>query len=769
MSKVATRYLEVDPWCIVEKGFHPERSLVSESIFSVGNEFMGVRGMFDEGYGGDSLVGSYFNGVFEYRDLPGKPSFLGPISRTHFMVNAVNWLHSPIVFDGERLDLARSRVSDFERVLDFRTGVYRRSFVWHAESGKRLRLGFERLTSMNDPNLGVQRLELESLDGGGLVEIEAGLDFTVPHAAVGHCLWHEVRVEADRELAAVLCRLPESGHRVCSTMRLASSGKAEVKPMGRDRFAGYRVAVRLAENLPAILDRIVVNTVERQAGIADDAVWAAGLAAARERGAVGYEQARGRQLDWWGRFWEQVGVGIDGDPENEQGVRFGIFQLTQTYSGVDPSLNVAAKGLTGEDYWGHAWWDTETYCLPFYLFTNPKAAKNLLGYRHLTLPNAVRRSAADDCVGARYPMCSIDGYEACPAWQHGDLEIHVSAAVGYGIWHYVRVTGDREFLHGPGIEMLLEICRFYASRGGWGQQTGKFGFYGVMGADEFHMMVDNNCYTNVMAKKCFEWTLQTVAEMRQAALPGLEAALAKAEVDESTLRDWENMALNMHVPLDEESGIYEQHSGFFNYPHTNVAKIPPEDYPLYGHWSYFRIFRTDMTKQPDVLLLHFFFSGEFSDQSKLVNYRYYEPRCSHESSLSPGIHSILAAELGMHEKAFEYWGHAARLDLDDYNRNTGAGLHTTSMAAAWMNLVYGFGGMRSDRECLVFRPSMPASWNRFSFKIRYRDSAVKVVVDRAQASFELIEGDEVEAEVFGEKILVTAAGVSRPMPKERVA
>jgi len=773
MSKIASRYLEIDPWRIVEKGFHRDRDKVSESIFSVGNEFMGVRGYFEEGYSGPSMLGSYFNGVFEYAPNPKKEWFNGTPDRYHFLVNTVDWLHTRISAEGEKLDLATSKITGFERSLDMREGVLRRSFVWELSSGQKLRVCFERLTSMVDAPLGLQRLAVEALEGSANLQIEAGLEFATrgnTHWNPGESLWSVVKAEAQDGVLAILGKLPESGRRVGATMRLAGELSLTTEVVTREKYIGWKMTHSLVPGRPLTLDRIVANTVERNADIADDTVWEAIVAAAKERHGVTFEKARADQAAWWAQVWERTGVSIEGDPENEQGVRFGIFQLTQTYHGLDPANNVAAKGLTSEHYGGYAWWDTETYCLPFYVFTNPRAARNLLGFRHLTLPGAVRRSASDDCEGARYPMCTIDGDESCIVWQHGDLEIHVGEAVAYGIWHYVNITGDREFLYSSGMEMLIQISRFYASRGGWGQQTGKFGFYGVMGPDEFHMMVDNNCYTNFMAGKVFAWTLEAMEEMRRNAPERLEAIAKKTQLRPEEVPAWQHIAENIYLPQNRKTGVYEQHQGYFNYPHTDISKIPPTDYPLQNHWSYYRTFRTDMHKQPDVLLLHFFFSHEFSERNKRANYEFYEPRCSHESSLSPGVHSILAAELGQHDKAFSYWGHSARLDLDDYNRNTDHGLHTTSMAASWLNVVYGFGGLRTDGPCLSFRPSLPGKWNQFSFKLQIREGTLTVTVTPRRAEFAIAGIDSLEIEMFGKRHVVAAGTVLKvPMPKKRVA
>lgn len=754
MSKVASRYLEVDPWLVVEKGFHAPQGEVSESLFSLGNEFMGVRGYFEEGYSGKSLPGSYFNGIYEYAPAAVDQGFVGMVSQTHFMINSLDWLYTRIKLDGEQLDCATSRIGSFERTLDMQAGTLTRRLVWTTRKGRKLRLTFQRFVSMATANLGCQRIVAEPLNFSGVLELTLGLDFRPLHQMAGKNFWTEIRKGAQDGLLGILAHTETSGQRVFSSCAVKTSAPHKRTRLESDKFIGSRISLPLKQGIPCTIDKIAVNAVEKNRKTSDALVWSAGMRLAGKLAPVSYDAALARHAAYWSNTWKTGDVTIEGDAENQQGIRFSIFHLHQAYHGIDPRLNITAKGLTGEMYWGWTWWDTETYCLPFYLFTNPRAARNLLGYRHSTLPGAIKRAGQLDCEGARYPMGTIDGAEACVTWQHGDLEIHVSAAVAYGIWHYLRITGDKAFLYTQGIEMLLQISRYYASRGQWAQVTGDFGFWGVMGADEFHMMVHNNCYTNVMARKAFEYTLQVVEEMRAEAPEKLMAVVRKVKLRPGELPDWKLKASRMRVPRDARSGIYEQHDGYFNLPHVDVAAIPPEQFPLYKHWAYVRIFRNDMIKQPDVLLLHFFFSHEYSLANKRANFEYYEPRCSHESSLSPAVHSILAAELGKSEQAYNFMRHAFRLDLDNYNRNTHEGVHTTSMAAAWMNVVYGYGGLRSDGRLLSFKPSLPKTWKSFSFKIAYRGSLLKVTIDKKQALFSVIEGPAVPLLVYGKKRLI---------------
>ena len=767
MAKVASRYLEVDPWLVTEKGFHAPRSEVSESLFALGNEFMGVRGYFEEGYSGKSLLGSYFNGIYEYAPSAVDQGFVGIVKQTHFMINSVDWLYTRIKLDGEQLDCATSRIGNFERTLDLRAGTLTRRFVWTTKKGRAVRLTFQRFVSMDTANLGGQRISVDPLNFSGALELTLGLDFTPLHHLANKNFWTEIKKGAQSGITGILAHTATSGQRVFASYAVKTTAPVKTTKIESDKFISTRLSLPLKQGVACTIDKIAVNAVAKNPKESDAEVWSQGMGLAKKLSATSYDAALDKHAAYWRKAWNTGDVAIEGDAENQQGIRFSIFHLHQAYHGVDPRLNITAKGLTGEMYWGWTWWDTETYCLPFYLFTNPRAARNLLSYRHATLPGAVARARQLDCEGARYPMGTIDGSEACATWQHGDLEIHVSAAVAYGIWHYLRITGDQAFLYTQGIEMLMQISRYYASRGQWAQVTKDFGFWGVMGADEFHMMVHNNCYTNVMAKKAFEYTLAVVKEMRAQAPDKLKAAMQKVKLRDGELADWKIKASRMRIPQDKQAGIYEQHDGYFNMPHVDVAKIPPEEFPLYKHWAYVRIFRNDMTKQPDVLLLHFFFSHEYALKNKKTNFEYYEPRCSHESSLSPAVHSILAAELGKFDKAYNYMQHAFRLDLDNYNRNSHEGVHTTSMAAAWMNVVYGYGGLRSDGDLLSFDPSLPKTWKSFSFKIAYRGAVLKVMVDKKQAAFAVIEGPAVPVRVYGKKHLIGKTETKIALPVNR--
>ncbi|MDO4743275.1 MAG: glycosyl hydrolase family 65 protein [bacterium] len=757
MAKIAEKYLKVDPWLVVEEGFHPDRSRVSESIFSLANELMGVRGYFDEGYSGDRLVGSYVNGIFDEKEIIHAAYFLGMAKRFCFMINTVDWLYTRIFIDGEQLDLNTSEFSDFIRTLDMKKGIMTREFVWTTNTEKKLRLIFTRMLSMNNANMGFQKVEFIPLNFDGSVEIESGVDFNTIHELENKNFFNEVKRTDDGQYA-ILCKTLNSHQQLFSSFQIDADAK--LQPISREKFVGVKFSLPLKSGETNSFVKTVVNYADREKDTDSDLVWKTATKLADKLFKISFADEYSKHIKFWTNSWDRLDITVEGDDENQQGVRFCIFNLVQTYHGNDPTLNVGAKGLTGEYYYGWTWWDTETYCLPFYMFSNPQAAKSLLEYRYNTMPQAIERAKEMQCDGTCYPMGTIDGTESCGTWQHGNLEIHVTAAIPYGIWHYNRICKDKDFLYNKGFEMLLQASRYFASRGAWGSQTGKYGYFGVMGPDEFHMMVNNNCYTNFMAKKCFDFTLEVFDEIKTADFKKFNEVISRLNITDAEISDWKKKSENMYISFDQDSLLFEQHDGYYNLPYLDVKAIPHTQFPVYNNWEYGKIFRTSMTKQPDVLLFLFFYSQQFSKDILRANYDYYEPRCSHESSLSPSIHSILACDLGKVDQALEFSQYASRLDLDDYNRNANQGLHITSMAATWMNFVYGFGGMRSDGELLVFNPVLPQTWKSYSFKITYLGNILQVSVKNNSAFFRVLDGDMIKIKVFNNLYCVDKNGVT---------
>ncbi len=763
MAKVADIYFAVDPWKIIENGFDPAYSRVSESVFSLGNETQGVRGCFDEGGSVDSLRGAYTNGVFDMEQL--NRSNKGSIDKTHFMVPSAEWLMTGIELDGEKLDLGRVRFSDFTRTLDMKAGTLTRSFVWTTATGRQLKLTFLRFVDMLHRERAYQRVTLEALNFDGSVTFSSGLSFDAVHEGHRKCFWRNARVEAEAGRMLLQARTTASGQEEFAGALADLPGEVTINKNAQTAILTCTVSLQQAQ--PVHLDKKVVILFD---GTEGDELWQNGLAAMDACEKVSLDEALQAQVDYWNAYWRTSDIDIvPADDEvselvaaEQQGIHFCSFQLAQTYNGGSMKHNIGAKGLTGEAYNGHAFWDTEACCLPFYLFTNPQAARDLLLFRYNTLPMAIERAKMLDCKGACYPIATLNGDEACPLWQHASLQLQPSTAVAYGIWHYVHLTEDTDFLWRYGAEILLQIARFMASRVEKSSRTGKYGYYGVMGPDEFHMMVNNNAYTNYMGLRTLQYAAEVMTRMADEQPDACAALMQKTALTRNEIERWQHIADNMYIPQTAE-GVIEQHDGFFDLPHTEINDIPVSEFPLYEHWSYDRIYRSDMIKQPDVLMFLYLYNSSFSEQVKRVNYDFYQPRTIHESSLSPAIHSILAAELDKMDEAVSFFGYATRLDLDNYNRNTREGLHITSIAMAWAGIVYGFAGLRSDGDQLIFAPRLPERWKQLTFSIMYRGRVIRIRMEAEKTGFVLNEGEPLEVSIYGKPVTLT--GEERVIPR----
>jgi maltose phosphorylase len=678
------------------------------------------------------------------------------LAHSQFMVNTVDWVYTRLTCNSEPLDLAKIRFDSFERVLDMRTGVLTRSFFWHVDDGTVLHVEFERFLSMGDTHLTGQRITLRTVKGSARLSATVGLDFSPLHLSTGHNYWNCSGAAADGGTCRIVGTTEHTGHKLFAACSFRGLGSAVGLASNDNKFVGARTEKALAEGEEWCITRVAMLV----AAIGGGATASFEAAVAQNEAHLphcDYDMIKAESAAWWSQQWALSDVEIDGDEDNQQGIRYSIFQLHQTMHGAGHSALIGAKGLTGEFYNGNTFWETEVYCLPFYLFTNPAAAKSLLQFRYDTLPQALARAGQLDCDGAYYPIATISGEECCDLWQHANLQLQPSTAVAYGLWLYHSLMHDDEFMFSQGAEMLVGICRMLATRGGWDSKTGEYGFFAVMGPDEFAMMVNHNTYTNFMGQKTFRFALSVLEKMKNTASNLYDVLVQKVALGEEELVDWKHKADKMCILYEAKTELFEQHDGFFRLPHIDIASIPAEEFPLYSHWSYDRIYRGDMLKQPDVLMFMLMYNSDFTLSQLRANYDYYEPRCIHESSLSPSVHSILASQLGLKDQAYSLFRFAARLDLDNYNRNTREGLHISSIAANWMSVVYGFGGLRSDGETVSLAPVIPEAWNSYSFTLLLKGVPLRVKVTKDKVSLAVItQGDAtVNLLLYGIPVTVT--------------
>jgi len=720
MGKIAKKYLEVHPWKIEERGFHKDRALVSESLFSLSNEYMGVRGFFDEGYEGNTLIGTYYNGLYEVPQDIRKSHYKGISDKNHYMVNAANFFYTRIKLNDEIFVFNPDEISNFERSLDFNTGEYIRSY----QVKDLFKLTFKRILNMKNYEISHQFIEIEPINYHGHMSLDLGIDFNTKHW--GNPGFWDVLSYGKR------CSLGKTTTK--QHLYISYDIHVNTNHQKHYTFENNLNIETLSFNLidSVTIEKTICSLVDKSGTVEIDDLKSSSETLLKESN---YTQTLKMNQEFYMNYFKHNDIIIDGDEENQQGIRYCLFQLVNTYQGVSEQNNIGAKGLTGEAYSGHAFWDSETYGLPVYLFTNPKAAKNLLMFRYNTLDHARLRAKELDTKGACYPIATLNGDEACDLWQHASLQFQPTSGVAYAIWHYVKNTNDIDFLLNYGFEMLVEIARFFSSRGQFNHDLTKFGYYGVMGPDEFQMMVNHNAYTNYMAKSSMLYMIEVYDKYKND--PSIISISKKLKLSDHEMNVMKQQCELMFIPYNPKTKIYEQHEGFHDLPHINIHDIPEEEFPLYAHWSYDRIYRNDMIKQPDVLMFMFLYNQSFDIETKKANYDYYEPKTIHESSLSPSIHSIFAAELGYTKEALDFFGFATRMDLDDYNRNTNEGLHLTSIAAAWVNIVYGFGGLRSDGDVLKLSPFCPKRWKSYQFRIQYFDVNIEVYIDQKEIKLTL--------------------------------
>ncbi|HHT69419.1 MAG TPA: glycoside hydrolase family 65 protein, partial [Firmicutes bacterium] len=465
--------------------------------------------------------------------------------------------------------------------------------------------------------------------------------------------------------------------------------------------------------------------------------------------------------------WRDSDIRIEGDAAAQQGIRFNIFHLHQTYTGEDPRLNIGPKGFTGEKYGGSTYWDTEAYCLPFYLSTSDQEiSRNLLIYRHNHLEKAKENAQKLGLKGALYPMVTMTGEECHNEWEITFEEIHRNGAIAHAIFNYVRYTGDQDYLKEYGLDVLVEISRFWASRVNFQPRKGVYMILGVTGPNEYENNVNNNWYTNRIAAWCLEYTLEVLEQLRLNDQGEYQELTTRLNVSPEELEIWKDIVEKMYYPLVEDLGVFEQHDGFMDKELMSVDQIPAHELPLNQNWSWDRILRSCFIKQADVLQGLFFLGDRYGLETKKRNFDFYEPMTVHESSLSPCVYSIIAAEIGYQEKAYELYLRTARLDLDNYNNDTDDGLHITSMAGTWMSIVYGFGGLRIVDGHLCLAPFSPRQWKSYSFRLRFRNHRLEIVVDESEVTIKQEGGASLPLRVHGTLYNLVADGtIKHALPR----
>ncbi len=752
---MAKQYFTPANWTIGEGAYQPELNGFLETIFNLGNGYMALRGTPCEGFSaGKTTPGFYMPLIYDL--LPVNRRWWGGgrlNDQKSVMVGCGDYSGLRLHLDGVRFDPAGAKLADYERTLDMRTATLARRVDWRC--GKiNAAIEDQRFVSWADKHVAAFRLAFVP-GKTGRAEIAADL------VAGPEANWRVIDQRAVAGDGALLAARTEgSGFELATAMRVRvtcddQNVKTDRKLVKTDRGIERRFAFPVEKGRQYVVEKFVAVRSSRESGINDPAGQAGERVSAAFRD--GFEVLHDEHCAACDAFWADHDVIIEGDANAQQGIRYGLMQLRQSYLGDDARVNIGAKGISGPGYGGLYFWDSEIYMLPYYLYTDPAKAKNLVLFRHRTLAQARKRANWFGYNGAMYPWVTIDGNEVAADWEFAMMEIHINAAVPYAVWHYVEATGDAQLLLEGGAEMVLECCRFWADRVTWKPDRKQYLINAVTGPDEYAVLVNNNCYTNVTAKWTLEYGLQLLKQLSKQHPNESKKLVKKVGLTDEDTRRWRDIAKKMFVPYDEQRGIHVQDDSFLDLEERLAADIPDHERRLMDNWPWERLMRTQVLKQPDVLLLMFLLNDWFTAAQKQANYAFYEPRCIHDSSLSPCIHAIMAAEVGEDADAFRYYLHTARLDLDDVNRETAVGLHIACLAGSWMSVVNGFGGMRLRGGRLHFDPTLPERWERLSFQVAYRDRRIAVEIAPGEATFTLTAGEPLVIDVAGRRLRLLPA------------
>lgn len=756
-----------DEWHIIEEGFHPEINRESESIFSIGNGYMGQRANFEECYSGDTLQGSYVAGVY-YPDKTrvgwwknGYPEYFAKV------LNAPKWIGINVSLNGMLVDLANTRITSFKRVLNMKEGYLDRTFRIMISKNKTLEFNTRRFVSMSEPDTGVIRYTVKSLDFKGDIEFTSYIDADVRNEDANYSkkFWVEVTRKTTEETGIIIARTMKTDFHVATgiTSILLKNKKVLVmKPSvtNRDKYVAhiFRSAINPGEEFSIFKFAVILSSLNNRK---DDLITDTEKRL-NEVTSKGYERLFTDHRSEWGKIWASSDIKIEGDVAAQQAIRFNIFQLNQTYTGKDERLNIGPKGFTGEKYGGSTYWDTEAFALPFFLKTaDQKVARNLLLYRYKHLGASIKNGEKLGFRGgaALYPMVTMNGEECHNEWEITFEEIHRNGAIAYAIFNYIRHTGDTDYMADYGLEVLIAISRFWSQRATWSAHRKKYVILGVTGPNEYENNVNNNWYTNTLAVWTLSYTLSNIESIRKESPEKYRQVTEKTNFDYGKeIPGWRDIIGKMYLPFDSDRKIFLQQDGFLDKELMSADKIPSDQRPINQHWSWDRILRSCFIKQADVLQGLYLFEEKFDLETIRRNYDFYAPMTVHESSLSACIYSIIASRIGNIGKAYELYLRTARLDLDDYNNEVGDGLHITSMAGTWLAIVEGFGRMRILDSKVKIDPLIPEQWKSYSFHARFRGILFEVKVTHKEIIVRNISGKILQVMVSGKNYRIPAYG-----------
>ena len=743
-------YIVPDKWSIIEEGFDPENVEASESLFSLGNGAMGQRANFEEHYSGDTFQGSYIAGVY-YPDKTrvgwwknGYPEYFAKV------LNAPSWIGIDVNINKEQLDLfACKKVENFRRELNMKEGWLTRSFKVTLQNNNEIQVEARRFLSLDLDEVGAIEYSITPLNADADLVITPYIDagITNEDSNWDDKFWNISNLAVVGDQAFIEAQTMKTNFHTCTFMQsecLVNNQNAGLQPqvIKTDNKISFIYKISIKQQETFTIHKFGGYTAGRNHDRTK--LIKAAQHVLSEAIDLGFDELLNKQKQAWAKIWQMADITIEGDVKAQQAIRFNIFQLNQTYLGTDASLNIGPKGFTGEKYGGSTYWDTEAYCIPFYMATKDQhVARALLEYRYNHLEKAIENAQKLGFTNgaALYPMVTMNGEECHNEWEITFEEIHRNGAIAFAIYNYHRFTGDYSYIPSKGLEVLIGIARFWHQRANFSKDKNKYVILGVTGPNEYENNINNNWYTNYIAKWCIDYTSGNIEKIKDEYNSDYTRIMNKVKLSEAEISNWKTVADNMYFPYSEEYNVFLQQDGFLDKELITVSDLDKSQRPINQKWSWDRILRSPYIKQADTLQGFYFFEDHFSTEELERHFDFYEPFTVHESSLSPCVHSVQAAKLGRMEQAYKFYLRTSRLDLDDYNHEVHEGLHITSMAGTWMSIVEGFGGMRIKNDMLSFNPQIPKEWKSYSFKVNFRHQILKINVSKNESFFEL-DGDK---------------------------
>ncbi|WP_127481145.1 glycoside hydrolase family 65 protein [Nocardioides pantholopis] len=772
----------IDPWRLVETSYDPEDLGTTETLFSVGNGYLGFRGNPEEGRNAYAH-GTFINGFHETWPIRHAEAAFGFARTGQTIVNAPDSKLMKLYVDDEPLILGSADLEDYERSLDFRDGVLRRRLVWRTPSGNRVLVESSRMVSMAQRHLAVLSLEVTPLDADVPIVISSQLlnrqdgedEYHVPHAAMGEgtdprkaAMFDErvllprlSYVRDDRMLLGYQCARSQMTIAVAADHRIDTADEVETVVRGDEDQAKLILRVEAGQGRTVRLDKMVAYHTSRGVPVRELADRCDRTLDRARRHTP--EHYRAEQREWYDRFWATSDVEVDAGAGIQQAIRFNLFSLAQASARADRQ-GVPAKGVTGSGYEGHYFWDSEIYVAPFLTYTQPNVARNLMHFRTRMLPAARTRAREMAQTGALFPWRTINGEEASAYYAAGSAQMHINADIAYALVQYVGATNDLGFMLRDGADLLVETARMWAELGFWRSNgTPSFHIHGVTGPDEYTTVVNNNLFTNVMARYNLERAALVVERIRERYPEAYERLVSRVDLHPEEVEQWRRCAAGMAIPFDAGLGIHPQDDFFLDREVWDLSRTPQELRPLMLHYHPLVIYRFQVLKQADVVLAMFLQGDRFSLDQKRANFEYYDPITTGDSTLSAVVQSIVAAEVGYHEVAMDYFHDALYVDLGDLHGNTVDGLHIASAGGVWSALVFGFAGLGDRNGRLRFDPRLPDGWGAIRFSLAWRGSRMRVELDQESITFTVTEANEpeVRVRVRGERYSVTLASPVR--------